>query len=186
MNNLSFARGLAATTIIFSLSLAGGAALAAGSHDSGHGHAAMEFGKPGDPAQVDRTVEIIMMENYYEPESVEIQKGETIRFVVKNEGALVHEFNIGTAAMHDAHQDEMMMMVEHGVLEPDQINHDMMTMEMGDGHTMEHDDPNSILLEPGQSAELIWTFTKEMDLEFACNMPGHYAAGMMGDVNFVE
>jgi uncharacterized cupredoxin-like copper-binding protein len=157
-------------------------ALAAGDHAGGHGHAA-DIGKPGEPSEASRTVEVTMWDNYYEPESIEVSEGETVHFVVRNEGELVHEFNIGTAAMHAAHQDEMMMMIEHGVIDGDHINHDMMKMDMGNGHTMEHDDPNSVLLEPGQSAEIVWTFTTDADLEFACNVPGHYDAGMMGEID---
>ena len=55
---------------------------------------------------------------------------------------------------------------------------------MGNGKTMKHDDPNSVLLEPGQSKEVVWKFTEKGDIEFACNVPGHYQAGMYGDVNF--
>jgi uncharacterized cupredoxin-like copper-binding protein len=53
---------------------------------------------------------------------------------------------------------------------------------MGDGKTMEHNDPNSVLLEPGKSAEVIWKYAKAGELEFACNVPGHYAAGMVGTI----
>ena len=71
------------------------------------------------------------------------------------------------------------LMMEHGVLEPDRINHDK--MKMGG---MMHKDPNSVLLEPGKSAEIIWTFPKaKTKLEFACNVPGHYEAGMVGPVH---
>ena len=156
-------------------------AFAAGEHAGGHGHAA-EIGKPGEASEATRTIEVTMYDNYYEPETVEVGEGETVRFVVRNEGELVHEFNIATAEMHAAHQDEMMMMVEHGVLEADQINEEMMKMDMGGGHTMEHDDPNSVLLEPGGSAEIVWTFSTDADLEFACNVPGHYEAGMTGEI----
>jgi uncharacterized cupredoxin-like copper-binding protein len=62
----------------------------------------------------------------------------------------------------------------------------MMKMEMADGTTMEHDDPNSVLLESRETAEIIWTFAKPMELEFACNIPGHYDAGMAGSFQFVE
>ena len=48
---------------------------------------------------------------------------------------------------------------------------------------MAHDDPNSVLLEPGKQDEVIWKFTKAMDLEFACNVPGHYDSGMMGPIH---
>ncbi|MNG22690.1 Copper binding protein, plastocyanin/azurin family [compost metagenome] len=47
---------------------------------------------------------------------------------------------------------------------------------------MAHDDPNTVMLEPGQSAELTWTFSQSTGLEFACNIPGHYQAGMVGNV----
>jgi len=159
--------------------LIAGHALAAGSHSGGHG---MQIGEPGKVSEASRTIEVTMGDNYFEPEKIQVKAGETVRFVVKNEGAFVHEFNIGTAAMHAAHQKEMTMMVEHGALEADKINHDIMKMDMGGGKTMEHNDPNAVLLEPGQSAEIVWKFTGPMALEFACNVPGHYEAGMMGHI----
>ena len=78
----------------------------------------------------------------------------------------------------------MEMMVEHGVLEADKINHARMKMDMGGGKTMEHNDPNSVLLEPGKTGEVIWKFSQPAKLEFACNVPGHYEAGMVGDIHF--
>lgn len=157
-------------------------AYAAGEHGGHHGTKAV--GEPGKAEDVSRTVEVTMMDNYYEPESITVEPGETIRFRVKNEGALVHEFNIGTADMHEAHQKEMQMMVEHGVIKGDRIDHEMMEMDMGNGQSMKHDDPNSVLMEPGESKEIIWTFTEAADLEFACNVPGHYQAGMYGEIEF--
>lgn len=155
---------------------------AAGEHGGHHGGDAM--GEPGKAENVSRTIEVSMMDNYYEPESISVRPGETIRFRVKNEGALVHEFNIGTAEMHEAHQEEMQMMVEHGVIKGDRIDLEMMEMDMGDGHSMKHDDPNSVLMAPSDTKEMIWTFTEATDLEFACNVPGHYQAGMYGDIDF--
>ncbi len=157
-----------------------GGALAAGAHDGGHAHDVVS-GEPGQAADAKRTVTVAMYDNYYQPESIEVTAGETVRFIVENKGQLVHEFNIGTAAMHEAHQAEMLTMVEHGVLQGTKINHDM--MDMGDGHSMQHDDPNSVLLEPGKTAEIIWRFSGKDNIEFACNVPGHYQAGMVGAVN---
>ncbi len=154
---------------------------AAGTHGGGHGGAAT-IGKPGNRMEVSRTIEIKMFDNYYEPEALSVKEGETLRFVVKNSGELVHEFNIGTAAMHTAHQKEMAMMVAHGILEADKINH--AKMGMGHGQAMQHEDPNSILLEPGKTGEVIWTFSKASEIEFACNVPGHYGAGMVGRIGF--
>jgi uncharacterized cupredoxin-like copper-binding protein len=169
-------------------------ALAAGSHDGGHGQMhgsaghgqgmAIGIGQPGKAAEVTRTITVTMTDNRYEPEKIEVKKGETIRFVMNNKGEFVHEFNIGTAGMHKAHRKEMMMMVEHGVLEPDRINRERMMMDMGGGKTMEHKYPNSALVEPGKSAEIIWNFDKAGALEFACNVPGHYESGMVGKIIF--
>ncbi|MEQ9642758.1 MAG: cupredoxin domain-containing protein [Alphaproteobacteria bacterium] len=178
---------------LFSVALVGGLATfttlawAAGTHSGGHGHGggmSSAIGEPGKASEATRTVEITMRDNHYEPENLTVAKGETVRFVIKNAGELVHEFNIGTAAMHAKHQEEMMMMVEHGALEADKIHHDRMKMDMGGGKTMEHNDPNAVLLEPGKSGEVIWKFTETAELEFACNVPGHYDAGMMGDIHF--
>ncbi len=158
---------------------------AAGSHGGGLGKTPF-IGKAGKASDVTRTVKIVMHDNYYDMEYLAVKRGETIRFVITNAGEFVHEFNIGTKAMHAAHAQEMLRMVEHGALEPDSINYDMMKMDMGDGKTMTHDDPNSVLLEPSKSAEIIWKFpdTAGVQLEFACNLPGHYEAGMVGRVYF--
>ena len=77
-----------------------------------------------------------------------------------------------------------MMMVEHGVIQGGKLNQDMMNMDMGNGKAMKHDDPNSVLLEPGQSKEVIWKFSDKGNIEFACNVPGHYQAGMYGEISF--
>ena len=172
----SFVAAVLALTLSVSIG-----ALAAGNHSGGHGQDA-NFGKPGKSADVTRTVTVTLTDNRYEPEKIKVKKGETIRFVMQNKGEFVHEFNIGTANMHEAHQKEMMVMVEHGVLEPDKINYARMKMDMGGGKTMEHNDPNSVLLEPKKSAEIVWKFSSDAALEFACNIPGHYESGMVGDI----
>ena len=156
-------------------------AQAAGNHGGGHGHAA-SIGEQGKASEVTRVIEIVMSDNWFEPEQISVASGETVRFILKNKGEFVHEFNIGTAAMHAKHQTEMAVMFDHGVLEVDKINYDKMKMDMGGGKTMDHDDPNSVLLEPEKSAEIVWKFGSSARLEFACNIPGHYDAGMMGDI----
>jgi len=176
-------RAIAISSFSAAILLGSAQTWASGSHGGGHG-TKMTIGQAGKAANVTRTIEIKMSDNFYEPENISVKEGETIRFVIKNAGEFVHEFNIGTTEMHAAHQEEMMMMVEHGALEPDKINHEMMKMDMGGGKTMQHDDPNSVLLEPGKSGEVIWTFAKAADIEFACNVPGHYDAGMMGKIRF--
>lgn len=183
MSMLSFRAGVL-PVLLGTFVLSSSPVLAAGSHMAGHGHP--EFGAPGKASEARRTIEVIMDDVFFQPGKIEVLEGETVRFVVRNEGTIVHEFNIGTPHMHTEHQKEMQMMVDHGVLEANRINHDMMKMDMGNGHTMAHDDPNSVLLEPGKSAEIVWKFTQPMELEFACNVPGHYDAGMAGAFEFVR
>ena len=179
------ARILAAGTALSLFSLQ--ALAGAGGHgQGGHGHGGhgenANIGKPGKASAASRTITINMFDNYYEPENLNLKEGETVRFIVHNKGEFVHEFNIATAAMHEAHAPEMMMMMEHGVLEADRINWKAAKQMQKDmGHGM-HEEPNSVLLEPGKSGEVVWTFPDHATLEFACNVPGHYDSGMVGDI----
>ena len=157
---------------------------AEGFHNHGHDHGTKEsIGESGKSSDATRTIEIKMFDNYA-PEEISVNFGETVRFVIQNSGEFVHEFNIATAKKHATLQKEMMLMMVHGTLEVDKINHAMMEMDTGDGRTMEHNDPNSVLQEPGMSGEVTWKFTRAGGLEFACNVPGHYDSDMLGQVRF--
>lgn len=139
-----------------------------------------DFGQSAPAAKATRSVEVVMGDMSFTPKAIDIKAGETVRFVLVNKGQLLHEFNLGDAAMHARHQQEMMKMQQSGMLTPTGIadmDHGSMP---GMDHGMKHDDPNSVLVEPGKTAELTWTFTKATNLEFACNIPGHYQAGMVG------
>jgi uncharacterized cupredoxin-like copper-binding protein len=142
-----------------------------------------DFGHPAKADQASRTVELTLGDMYFEPKSLTVKEGETVHFVLVNKGQLLHEFNLGDAAMHAAHQQEMLKMVASGMLTSTGMKHDMASMDHG---SMKHDDPNSVLVEPGKTAELTWTFTKGTDLEFACNIPGHYQAGMVGKIAIAQ
>lgn len=160
------------------LLMATSAAYAGEGHDDGHGHGAM-MGQPGDPAKADRVVKVSMTEMAFDPSTIEVKEGETITFVVSNDGEVVHEFNLGTEKMWQSHFDEMMKMMDTGMMTVDKIHHDKM-MEAG----MMHDDANSVLLEPGQTGKITWTFGEKAELGFACNVPGHRESGMVGDISF--
>ena len=134
-------------------------------------------GQPGNAADAERTIEIVLGDNFYEPANLQVSRGETIRFVIVNQGEFLHEFNIATPEMHFDHQAEMMTMVEHGMLTAT----DFVPMA---GHS--HDYANSVLVRPGETAEIVWQFTGDAELEFACNVPGHYEAGMAGPIEIVE
>lgn len=170
----------AAAVIALSLSTFSGPVLAGAGH--GNTEKAGKTGSPGKASDATRTIEVTMRDNFYEPESISVKEGETVRFVIKNAGEFVHEFNIATGDMHKAHAPEMMMMMEHGVLQADKIDWEAAKkMQASMGHGM-HNDPNSVLLEPGKSGEVVWTFPKHTKLEFACNVPGHYESGMVGKI----
>lgn len=158
-------------------------ALSVGTAQAAEGHGGNDdIGMKGDPTSVSETVRIDMYDNYYEPIDLTFKEGQTVKFIITNKGDVVHEFNIGTDEMHAAHQPEMMMMFEHGVLEVDRINWEAAkAMEASMGHGM-HAEANSVLLEPGETGEIVWTFPKHAELEFACNIPGHYDAGMVGEI----
>ena len=141
------------------------------------------IGEKGKLSEVSRTIEIKMYDNYFEPNVLNIKKGETIKFIVSNYGELVHEFNIATKEMHIKHQPEMMKMVENKILLADKIDKKKMKEMSKKDHSMAHSHSNSVLLEPNQSAELIWKFSTDINLEAACNVPGHYQSGMVAKIN---
>ena len=141
------------------------------------------IGTKGNLENVDRVIKITMYDNYYQPNSFKVNKNETIKFEVENKGELVHEFNIATKEMHLKHQPEMMMMVEHEILLADKIDKKKM-MEMSKKNpAMAHSHSNSVLLSPGEKAELIWKFSNTVDIEAACNVPGHYDVGMIAKID---
>jgi uncharacterized cupredoxin-like copper-binding protein len=119
------------------------AALAAGSGEHSHGHEAFSVGKPGQ-GKPDRQIKVSMTDN-----------GQTIEFIVRNDGKLAHEFSIGNAE--------------------DQARHAEMMRNMP---AMKHEDPNTVSLEPGEQARLSWQFLGNDTVVFSCNIPGHFEAGM--------
>jgi len=137
------------------------------------------IGEIGKLSEVNKTIEIKMYDNYFEPKEIKIKKNETVRFLITNYGELVHEFNIATREMHLNHQDEMMKMMEYGILLGDKIDKQKMKELSKKDHSLAHSHKNSLLLEPNQSGELIWKFSKDIVLEAACNVPGHYDSGMI-------
>ena len=135
--------------------------------DKGHAHhheEAAAFGEPGDPQKPARSVDIVMRETddgrmVFEPSKVTAGRGEQVRFVLRNDGRLDHEFMLATRADNDRH-----------------------AIAMRKNPDMEHDDLNGRRLAPGGRAEILWKFSKAGDFNFACLIPGHREAGMDGDV----
>lgn len=129
--------------------------------DPGHTH--FSAGVPGDPKKPARTIEILMKDEYgamlYEPSRIEVKRGEQIRFVLKNVGNETHEFILASKADNLKHAELMKKFPE-----------------------MEHDDPNGKSLKPTGASEILWRFNKRGTFEFACLIPGHREAGMIGSV----
>ena len=142
-----------------------------------------EIGIKGNAANVDRIVTVLMYDNYYEPNLIKVKKNETIKFLVQNKGELVHEFNIATKEMHLKHQPEMMKMVEKEILLVDKLDKQKMKEMAIKNPAMAHSHSNSVLLSPGEKGEIIWKFSNSVDIEAACNVPGHYDDGMIAKID---
>ena len=132
----------------------------AGGHGLSHGDDDTPIGKPGTASKVTRTITVEMSDAMrYAPSDIQIKKGETVRFVVKNLGQVKHELSLGT-------EKELLEHLEVMKKFPD----------------MEHDEPSKLSLAAGKQGEIIWQFTEAGMVNFACLMPGHYEAGMKGTV----
>ena len=143
----------------------------------------MKIGSLGKESEISRVIKVIMYDNYYEPSTFQIKKGETIKFEVVNAGELVHEFNIANKMMHIKHQPEMTKMVENEILLADSIDKDKMKKLAKTDKSMGHSHSNSVLLEPKQKGNIIWKFDNAINIEIACNVPGHYQTGMIAKVD---
>jgi uncharacterized cupredoxin-like copper-binding protein len=129
--------------------------------DPGHAHGTMSIGKPGKAEQAKRTIEVTMDDEMrFTPAKIDVKRGETVRFVVRNVGQMSHEFMLGTAKELKEHAAVMQKHPE-----------------------MEHDDPNAVSVESGQTGEVVWQFTRAGSFMFGCLMPGHYEAGMVGHLH---
>jgi uncharacterized cupredoxin-like copper-binding protein len=137
-------------------------------HGSKGAQAAQNEQKPwgiaGDRSKVSRTITVSMTDDMrFTPGVIEVRRGETVRFRVRNAGKVLHELVIGTRQELDAHAA---MMVKFP--------------------NMEHDDPWMVHVDPGKADDLVWQFNHAGDFEFACLIPGHYQAGMTGRIRVVE
>lgn len=129
-----------------------------------HDDHAFSAGEPGNSKKPARVVQVTMREGdgkmLFIPDQIDARKGEQIRFIIRNNGLLKHEFMLASVQDNDKHAELMKKY-------PD----------------MEHDDPNGKSIEPGKVTEIVWRFSKAGTFEFACLIPGHREAGMHGMVN---
>lgn len=126
-----------------------------------------DYGKPGDPAQAARTVDVaITSANMYDPALIDVKPGETVTFRVTNQGATIHEFVLGDQAAQDAYAQEMAAMGTTPMKMPDKP----------DGG------PTGAILniDPGQTENLTWTFPQLGAVIYGSHEPGDQAAGLTG------
>ena len=122
-----------------------------------------DWGIAGDAQAGMRTVEFRMSDTMrFTPDKLEVKQGETVKLVIKNSGAVMHEFVLGTKKELDEHAALMVKFP-----------------------TMEHDEPYMAHVAPGKTGEILWTFNRAGEFDFACLIAGHYAAGMVGKVKVV-
>jgi uncharacterized cupredoxin-like copper-binding protein len=118
------------------------------------------WGIAGERRAARRSVEVGMGDDMrFTPARVEVRQGETLRFVIRNRGQAMHEFVIGTKQELDEHAALMMKFPG-----------------------MEHDEPYMAHVAPGKTGEIVWTFNRAGQFDFACLIAGHYQAGMVGTI----
>lgn len=184
-------RVVALASLLVSLAAAAMAAEGAAGHGhmAGQGHDAMPgmtgqmqameeglmhtqaFGEPGDPAKVTRTVEITAREIMFDRTEIAVKRGETVRIRITNSGEQPHEFTIGDAAYQESARAMMTHMTDMGI--------DVASPE----HAAMHGQTgNTVTVPVGETGEVVWTFSREGDFEFSCNIPGHAEVGMKGAI----
>ena len=119
-----------------------------------------EWGIVGDAKGVKRTITLSMSDTMrFTPDKIEVKQGETVRISLKNTGKILHEMVIGTKKELEEHAALMLKFP-----------------------TMEHDEPYMAHIPPGKTGEIIWTFNRVGEFDFACLIAGHYQAGMVGKI----
>ena len=119
--------------------------------------------------QVIRTVRIDIGPKGFHPRSVTVKAGETVRFVLHNTSEReTHEFTVGTSAMHQGRRE---LIGEMSASTP---------IETRIHNSSPYDAPNAVVVRPGETRELVWTFTGTRRFEFACNIPGHAGMALKG------
>lgn len=121
---------------------------------------ATPFGQQGDPRKVTRVIKVEMADSMrFTPAEITVTRGQTVKLVAANKGQVLHEMVLGT---------------------PEELKQHAEMMKKFPG--MEHDEPHMAHVKPGRSGEIVWQFTQPGEFQFACLIPGHFEAGMVGKV----
>jgi uncharacterized cupredoxin-like copper-binding protein len=122
------------------------------------------YGREGDPRKVKRVVKVEMSDTMrFFPSQIRVKRGDTVRFELNNAGQLPHEMVIGT-------MDELK-------------KHAALMKKQGEKHgEMDHSDAAAAHVAPGANGRLVWQFTRPGEYHYACLIPGHFEAGMIGTI----
>ena len=155
------------TSTLLAVLITGASTLAFAHSDAAHAKKAgpvkkeqKEWGIAGEAKAVTRTITLNMSDNMrFTPDKIDVKQGDTIKFVIKNAGKVMHEMVIGTKKDLDEHAALMLKFPG-----------------------MEHEEPYMAHVAPGKTGEIVWTFNKPGSFDFACLIAGHYQAGMVGKI----
>lgn len=162
MNPMKFIPELIASLVLFTL---GSAAF---SHENTHHQATAApliqeqkaWGIAGDARDVQRAITIHMTDAMrFAPSRITVREGETVRLRTVNRGRVLHEIVLGTPQELQAHAE---LMKKHP--------------------GMEHDAPDMAHVAAGRRGDIVWTFNRAGTFDFACLIPGHFDAGMVGQI----
>ena len=117
--------------------------------------------------EVTRTIQVDMNDSMrFTPDVLQVAAGEAVKLVVHNSGKLPHEMVLGTEAALKAHAIEM---------------------KQSAGLSAEHNHASgndflALSVKPGETKEWVIRFDQAQTLQMACLIPGHFEAGMKGQV----
>ena len=118
------------------------------------------WGIAGDAKAAKRTINVTMLDTMrFSPEKINVKQGETVNIVIKNTGAMLHEFVIGSPKELEEHAALMVKFPN-----------------------MEHDEPYMAHVPAGKTGRIVWTFNQADEFDFACLIAGHFSAGMRGKI----
>ena len=100
------------------------------------------------------TVTVSIHYSQFSISTLEVRPGSTVRFLVRNDDPIAHEFIVGDASVHARH--------ERGT------------------HPAHPPVPGEVSVGAGQLGETFYRFDQPGKYLFACHLPGHLAFGMRG------
>lgn len=105
----------------------------------------------------DGTVRITIHHSRFDPDTIAVQPGEAVRFVIRNTDPIDHEFILGDERVQLVHEE---------------------------GTEAHHDPrPGEVSVPAGETVVTTVTFPQvPAELIFGCHLPGHYDFGMRGTV----